>query len=517
MKTKGGQEPTPMEVLAQARAHRQAGRYADALALLATSEEWPLAECENGTSLRAQILARIQPLEALSLLARTQDVFETDEGKFCYLLASMRAYIGTHNFEAAAEMSARASALEDGVTLANRCSLWHQRGLLRICLEHYNPLDENVQALISSGDPNGGFLGLVIRAYMYAALGRYNEQAADLTAALEVAASHPGACDPGIIASQVHALLRLGLEMGNHAFVSAAADAYEWMPWSDDLKNERFLCVRALAWDAFLRGESAQAQWLLKDSKALASSDAWRLMAHLDRAYVARMNGNEPWAAEELSSAHALARNVVWSATHGEERQALVMLAVLFSPTDMAAAQQYVSLYMQLGRANIDPLLTLATDRRGVGFEKYALGRVAQVLGNDSLAVQSFQAAYEIFDGAGYHFRAALAAMGLFETTRDAAWLESARAHAEFFPRSALRATLAHESTASENARLRDLTPMQRQIAFALCEGLDLAQLSQRFSRSAFTLSKHVDAVYTRLGAKNAKTLRNAVQGWTFV
>jgi DNA-binding CsgD family transcriptional regulator len=515
--TQRGQQPIPAEQLAQARAHRQAGRYTDALSLLAGAEEWPAPEGEAATAFRAQILAATKPLEALALLARTQDLYQTDEGKFAECLAAMRAYIGTRNYDAAAEMSARATGLVDRVPMEDRCQLWYLRSILRHCLEQYNPLDENIQALIASGDANGGFLGHVARAYMYAAVGRYDEQTADLSAALEVAASHPGACDPGVIARQVHALLRLGLETGNHTAIAAATDAYEWMPWSDDLQGERFLCVRALAWDAFLRGESAQAQWLLKDSKALAASDAWRLMAHLDRAYVARMNGNEHWAAEELATAHAIARTVEWSATHGEERQALVMLAVLFSPTDMAQAQHYVSLYMQLGRSNVDPTLALSNDRRATGFEKYALGRVQQVLGNDALATKSFEAAYEIFNAAGYHFRSSLAAMGLFETSRDASWLERARAHAEFFPRSALRATISHESMASENSKLLELTPMQRQIAFALCEGLDLAELSRRFSRSAFTLGKHVDTVYQRLGVNNRKSLRTAVQAWTVV
>jgi DNA-binding CsgD family transcriptional regulator len=510
-------KPVVLEQLAQARALRQAGRYTEALALLAGSEEWPAPENESGTALRAQILARTKPLEALALLARTQDLFQTDAGKFGYYLASMRAYGGTRNFDAASEMSARATELEGSVSLANRCLLWYQRAQLRHATEEYDPQDADIAALIASGDANGGFLGLLLRSYMHQGLGNYKQQTVDLIAALDVAGSHPGVCDPGIVAIQVHALLRLGLEMPDQAAISAATDAYEWMPWSDDLEEMHFLSVRALAWDAFLRGESAQAQWLLKDSKALAPSDAWRLMAHLDRAYVARMNGNEPWAAEELASAHALSRFVEWGETRGDERQALVMLAVLFSPTDMAQAQHYVSLYMQLGRANVDPLLNLGTDRRIVGFEKYALGRVHQVLGNDALALASFTAAYEIFDQAGYHFRASLAAMGLFETCRDAKWLERAREHAEFFPRSALRATLAQESIASDNARLLDLTPMQRQIAFALCEGLDLAQLSARFSRSAFTLGKHVESLYARLGVNNRKALRATMQGWTMV
>jgi DNA-binding CsgD family transcriptional regulator len=503
-----------LDRIAQARAHRQGGRYADALALLVGSEDWPAPENESATLLRAQILARRAPIEALELLARSQDVFVSTEGKFGYYVASMRAYTGTRNYEATLAMGERAQALADQVDIAERCTLWHQRAILRTCLEQYDPLDADLIALIASKVPNGEFLGYETRSYMHAGLADYAGQTADLMTALDVAMKNPGACDPGIVAQQVHMLLRLALEMGNEAAATAAADAYEWMPWSDDLQDQRFLCVRALAWISFLRGDSAQAQWLLKDSKAFATTEPWKVMAHLDRAYIARMNGNEHWAADELLAADAIARTVEWSATFGEERQALVMLAVLFSPSDMAQAQHYVSQYTQLGRANIDPLLSLGRDRRAVAFEKYAQGRVQQVLGNDVLAMGSFREAYDVFASSSYDFRASLAAMGLFEITGDETWLARARQHAETFPRSALRATLNQERASEENARMRELSPMQRQIAMALCEGLDLAALSQRFSRSAFTLSKHVDAVFEHLGVKNRNALREAVQCW---
>jgi DNA-binding CsgD family transcriptional regulator len=503
--------------LAQASAYRLAGRYRDALGLLEGSEDWSAPENEPATLLRGQILARLDPLKALELLARTQDLFESTEGRFGYLVASMRAYIGTRNYEAATEMAERADGLAARVALGSRVHLWHHRALLRLCLEQFDPLDDDIVALMGTDDPNGRFLGHLMRSYMHAGFEQYVEQTADLISALEIACSNPGACDPGIVALQVFALLRLALEMGNEAAFSAAIEAYEWMPWSDDLRDDEFQCVRALAWNAFLRGEPAQAQWLLKDSKGLAKQDAWKVMAHLDRAYVARINGNEHWAAEELLTAHAIARNVEWSATKGEERQALVMLAVLFAPTDMAQAQHYVSLYMQIGRETVNPVLSLAHDRRAVAFEKYALGRVQQVLGNKVLAIKSFETAYDIFDRAQYHFRAALCALGLFETTRDEKWLQQARRHAAFFPNSALNVTLNQEDSAGVDVRLRELTPLQRQLALALCEGLDMAQLSQRFSRSAFSLQKHVDVVYGRFGVKHRNGLRSALQSWTLV
>ena len=193
------------------------------------------------------------------------------------------------------------------------------------------------------------------------------------------------------------------------------------------------------------------------------------------------------------------------------------MLAVLFSPTDMAQAQHYVSLYMQLGRANVDPRRSRTTGARS-RFEKYALGRVQQVLGNDALAIRSFEAAYEIFERGRLSLPLRAGRDG---DVRDDARRRLARARSRSrrgFPAQRCSARLLHtRAMASENARLLELTPMQRQIAFALCEGLDLAELSRRFSRSAFTLGKHVEAVYQRLGVKNRKALRTAVQAWNVV
>jgi hypothetical protein len=494
-----------------------AARYGDALAALQGSEDWPAPEGEDGTLLQAQILSRRSPIEALALLARTQDIFESAEGRFGYYVASMRAYSGTRNFDSAAEMGVLAERLIDQVSVSSKCLLWHQYAVLNACTERYNPHDPSIGALLVSNDPNGLFLGYLSRAYMYAGVGNYAEQKSDLTIALSIAVANPGACDLGLLALQVFGLLRLGLETGDEAAFSAAHDTYEWMTWSEDLSDERFGCLRAMAWEAFLRGETARAQWLLKDSKACAHDPAWKVMTHLDRSYIARTSGNEAWATEELLAAHTIARTVEWSATQGEERQALVMLAVLFAPTDMAQAQWYVSMYTQLGRDSVNPVLSLAQDRRVIAFEKYALGRVQQVLGNEAMAIKALESAYEIFENAQYHFRAAVAATAIFESTGDAHWKEKARRHADVFPHSQINATLQAHGEPTIAPLLRSLTPMQRQLAFALSEGLELAELSRRFSRSAYTLGKQVDIVFSHLGVTNRRALRGALQGWSFV
>lgn len=503
--------------LTQANALRQAGQYAEALRLLEGCEDWAAPENARGALLKAQILVRREPARTLEFLAATQDLFETAEDRFAYYVTSGRAYTYVRNFEAAAEMAQRAQELAEQVGAAAQCWLWYQRAQLRLVQRQFDPKDADVEKLLAQNDPNSMFLGRMIRAYMHAGAGDYAAQSADLRAAVQIATAHPGSCDLALLALQVHALLRLGLETGDLAAMQAGSDGFAWIPWTDDLETDRFLCLRALGWSAFLRGEPAQAQWLFKDSKAFATNDAWRVMAHVDRAYVARMNGNEPWAAEELAAAHAIARTVDWADFRGEERQALVMLATLYAPTDMARAQNYVSLYMQLGKEGISPNVALANDRRAAAFEKYAMGRVQQVIGNDKLAVATLREAYDIFSAAGYRFRAALTAFALFEATGDGSWIERARTDAEIYPNSALYRRLAQQPAEPIAMPLRDLTPLQRQIVFALCEGQELGELSKRFSRSAFTLERHVNAIYKHFGLKNRAGLRDCMQAWNLI
>ncbi len=231
-------------------------------------------------------------------------------------------------------------------------------------------------------------------------------------------------------------------------------------------------------------------------------------MAHLDRAYVARMNRNEAWAAEELALANDLASEVEWDATHGEERQALVMLAELFSSTDMAQAQRYVSIYSALGKDSLDPTLVSAHDRRSIAYEKYAAGRVQAVLGNLKIAKESLEFAYEVFAQIQYPYRAALAAAALFEVTEDLQWLEKGRAQAAHVEKSPLFRRLSELDKVEEQRVLSGLTPMQRQIAIALSQGADLDELSHQFSRSRFTLEKQIEVIFAALGVESRHALR---------
>jgi tetratricopeptide (TPR) repeat protein len=446
-------------------------------------------------------------VRALEFLARIHDLCLADDGlAFGYYLAAGKAHGSSRNYDSAREML-RAAERYVAVDPTFGPRLAYHRCRLQWLNDEFEPDSADMLEAIGTSDIGLRQEVYLLRAWLHAGLQNYEKQIDDLVSAVKLAQTDLDKCDYVVIGRTLHSLFRIAFEMGDVDAVAAGETVYNALEWTDDIRDFQYLALRALAWDAFLRGESGKAQWMFRDSKAIAPTPAWQVMAHVDRAYVARMNRNEMWAVDELLHAHELARDIVWSSTTGEERQALVTLAALLAPVDMGHAQHYVSTYIRLGAFNLDPTLAIVHDRRAIGFERYASGRVSQVLGHVASAVKAFEAAYAIFDEAGHHFRAALAAQGLAETTKSETWNEVARRHASAFPNSALYARLT-EAPSTQMPLLNNLTPMQRQLAAALREGLSMPELSQRFSRSEFTLKGEIATVYEAFGVRDRSGLR---------
>ena len=501
----------PKQQLDEARDLLRTGRYEAALARLVGFEGWPSPLMEQAQLLRAEVLLARDPIDALEVLARSSDVLRNNETRFDYFALSGRAYAAVRNFDGADEMLALAeSAAENNpVRLAK---LAYHRARLRFMRGDFDPNDANFAPAIAASDPSLRINAYIVRSWMHAGLGNYRAQIADLRAALALARENPSSMEYPAVARGIHSLVYIARELGDTEAADDARDFYELLEWTPEMAEAQFLCLRHFAWDAFMRGDSARAQWLFRDSNELAPTDAWRVWAHVDRAYVARMNHNEPWARDELMQAQAQARTVVWGATTGEERMALVMLASQFAPVDMGQAQRYVSTYMRLGTDAIDPALAIGHDKRATGFAQYASGCVNQVLGNVESATTAFEAAYKIFDEAEHHFRAALAAQGLAEVTGAAVWVERARQHAGAFPKSAFYRYITDRISKKATPWIEGLSPMQRQLALSLCEGLDNQQLSRRFSRSEFTIKREVQALYDLFNVRSRNALRSVLE-----
>ncbi len=505
-----GSEPLVAEALRDAGVALRSAWYDAALELLEGCEDWPQGDAECGVVMKAEALGRRDPVGALGYLAAVSDIPASDAGRFRYAVQLGKAHAAVRDLSRAESWFEQARALCGALPDGAHTLAYHDLRM-RWFRRDYQPGAPEFALAAAHPDPSIASSAYAVRAWLHAGRGAYREQAADLVRAVSYAARAGGdQLDVAALAISTHSLAQLGFETANDEAIALARTALESIAWTSDVRATHYMTVRALGWDAFMRGRAAHAQWMFKDARALAPTPAWTVMAHLDRAYVARLSRNEGWAVEELAEAHRIARNVRWEACYDEQRQVLVVLAVLFAPVDAAIAQYYAAVYARLGTENVDPQIASATDRRALAHAHYAQGRVDQTLGRHEIAASSLRDAYDIFDSAEFHYRAALAATALAELTGEQGWHARALAHAAHYPDCPLAAVV-DDVVAREEAMPPELNPLQRQIARALWTGAEITELSQRFSRSRLTIERNVSAVYAAFGvAARGALLREA-------
>lgn len=492
--------------LRAARVALRTAMYDAALELLHGCEGWPAALAEEAVVLKAETMARRDPVAALGYLTMVEDLVSSPAGRFNLALQFGKAHSAVRAFSPAESRYTDARRLASRVADGAATMAYHDMRMRWFRRECDANAPEVVLA-VAHPDPSIASAAYAIRAWFHATNERYDLHVADLRRAVAFAtlpAREP--VDVAALATSVHALAQVAFETADGDAIADARRAADALAWTADVRTHHFATTRVLGWDAFMRGRAAQAQWAFSDARRLAPTAAWRVLSHADRAYVARMSGNEFWAAEELAKADALAGDVAWATAYGEARQLLVVLAVLHARTDAPRAQRYAALYAQIGTESADPTLALDRDVRAIAHAKYAQGRIDQTLGRDEAAIASLREAYEIFDRASFHYRATLCAGALAELTGSAHWRDASIRHANAYPDCPL-ATFAERSDRRRDAMPGALSPLQRQIAGALFAGADTDELSHRFSRSRYTIERHVEAVFASFGVTSHTAL----------
>jgi DNA-binding CsgD family transcriptional regulator/Flp pilus assembly protein TadD len=467
-------------------------------------------------------LKKGKPSEAIALLTKALPKLRTsDRAEANILLGASHARVrdpgsARSRFAIAARElkadSPRADQLRVELACQSAAAFWIQRKV--------DEASKELKPALEARDAPSYVEALILKSALYAARERFENQASTLLEALRVTLAQPfrDVFAWGHIVSQ---LSILGRELPNRSIRDAAFEQVDKVPWTEDLADQRFIATKAVGWRRALEGDYFNAFRYLKQAAACAHTVPWRVMASCDRAYLAARLGETRWSEQELHEAAELAERVEWRAIDGEERVALLLLAELYAPHDGALALSYVARFQEIGD-RFNAVLSFNADRRVDALVAYSLGYVRQHLGDSAEADEMYRKAFAIYDAIGYDWRAARAAIGLFQINGDRSWLDVAGKKLKPYPLSWLATRLSalalshHSSLVPEiesDARrrtTRELTPAQQEVYELLLSGFPTRKIAKQLGRSEFTIRNHIKAIFKKLKVNSRAMLLSA-------
>jgi DNA-binding CsgD family transcriptional regulator len=309
----------------------------------------------------------------------------------------------------------------------------------------------------------------------------------------------------GMLVTQIAAL---AVELPSAELRDAALARVDGVPWTRDIADLHFHAARAVAWRHALEGDEFNAFRRLKQALGAARTDAWRVAALADRAYLAQALGEPRWAAQELRDAHELAATINWAAIAGEEKLALPILAELFAARDPSVAIGYVTTFGSVGK-HYPRILSSSRDVRVDALQAYSLGKVQLALGERAEAKRLLSSAWKIYARLGIQWRAARAALALAEIDDAQKWRSRASAALTSYPRSWLAggAGVRREPSAALPPQAAALTQAQRAVLQLLLEGHGTDQIAKLRDCSTFTVRNHIKAIFKTFGVSSRSAL----------
>lgn len=266
----------------------------------------------------------------------------------------------------------------------------------------------------------------------------------------------------------------------------------ELVEWPPDFQIARFQTTKAVAWARALQGDYFNAFRFLKTSAAAAPDAAWRTMAFCDRAYLARVRNQDLWFRQELSDAEESAALVDWEAREDESIVALLLLAELLAPFNAAQASAYLARFHSIADIR-NPRSLMRRDTRFEALVNYSTGVVDVELGDRKVGIPRLQAAMKAYEQLGAEWRAARAAIHLYDATKKSTFLDLTEKWLRHYRGSWLAEEL--RTRRHSTAQSSGLSPMRDRVFRLLCEGKSNVEIASLLGISVSTVANHAKAV----------------------
>jgi len=483
--------------LEHARQEFLAGRFSVCIDACEAMASGSGADRDAAIALEARALLRLaRPLKVVELLLPQLPEFQDVASRLEAESQLALAYARLNDFSSAkaiiagfgtAEVSGLPPAAQDELLYVQGVIAWME-GDLTLCDATLNE-SRNSTALIRGRN-------VILESWIASKRERYGEHVKLMLDGVEILqGAEP--VDVGTLANSARELCNMAREIYAPSILRNAESLYNSIPWTPDLSVEQFNAARTLGWAMALQGTERyfESLRLLHQASTLAPTSAWKVWSLLDRAAMKRYAGELGAAGADLFEAIELATSVNWGETTDVERTGLLYAAELLAPVDATGAATLLSQFNQI-RESFSPRVTLRGDRILDAAIAYSTGVVQSALKDTRKARHFLESAYLVYDDIGYKWRAARTALLLYQVTHEPQWHAAATRQVRDFPNSWIAADVREASTGVGDDSWNRLTPRQREVFNALCEGLTAKRIGERLKCSPNTVRNHIHWVY---------------------
>jgi DNA-binding CsgD family transcriptional regulator len=311
--------------------------------------------------------------------------------------------------------------------------------------------------------------------------------------------------DPAMHASLLYALVTIALETLDLKLFARVRRDIDTTTWSPGLHARWFALRRMRAVVELLDGNTSEAWRVADEMVSQAAPGSQRVAAAITAAHVARAAGDTFTPDHQVRKAVAIAADVDWASLDDAGRTVLLEAIREGVKVEQAAAVALLRRFEALPPA--PPPSDAFESERGTaaGLEHAARAAVARAEGRQPEIVTELRAARQIWQTVGNRYAEARTLLAMLEVHIDDDILQRADQLTRVVPRSWLRRR--YESLAERARGPEQLSPAERRVMYAICEGRSTADIAERFGRSKNTIRNQTRRVYEVMNVRTRSAL----------
>lgn len=267
-----------------------------------------------------------------------------------------------------------------------------------------------------------------------------------------------------------------------------------------------FHTVQNLGWLRMLDGDESGALVEFERARALAPTPALVAAAEVNRAAYFRIRGEPGAARAYLQLAGDALRAQRWSDANADERMTLLEYALEAHQLDPTSSGPTLTRYLSNARKRRAGY-AFENDRRVEAIELTARGALEAFHKRTREATRLFHEALDLWAKIGYRYREAITALLLDDVLPgDDNVRDAARRATAGVPRSWLRREIERRA-ARVASGYAALSPAERRVMLAICQGKTSKQIAAEFGRSFHTIRNQTLKVYATMGVRTRAAL----------